>query len=192
MAKISKALQPFLVDIDSLAHDPKNSRGHGERNLTAIAESLDRFGQQKPIIVTSKGVVVAGNGTLEAAKSLGWKEIAAIKTDIKSGKELTAFGVADNRTAELAHWNYEQLAASIEEFDKTIAVGFTGEEIESIILNNEWAGMKDTDLHVEKEPGEDVEQFRVVVKDRARFEDFKAAFGRLVLEHPDVVEAKVQ
>ncbi len=67
------------VAVASLAFDPANARKHDEANLKAIAGSLNLFGQRKPIVVTKAGVVVAGNGTLEAAKSLGWTEIDVVR-----------------------------------------------------------------------------------------------------------------
>jgi len=58
-----------------LSLDPANVRKHDRRNLDAIKASLRKFGQQKPIVVDTKGIVLAGNGTLTAAKELGWSEI---------------------------------------------------------------------------------------------------------------------
>jgi hypothetical protein len=91
------------VDINSLAFDPANLRKHGTRNMDAIKGSLRKFGQQKPIVVDAKGIVLAGNGTLRAARELGWTEIQIVRTEL-AGVEATAFAIADNRTAELAEW----------------------------------------------------------------------------------------
>ena len=60
--------------IEDLHFDPANVRKHDEKNLEAIKSSLLRFGQQKPIVVDGKGIVIAGNGTLTAAKALGWEK----------------------------------------------------------------------------------------------------------------------
>jgi ParB-like chromosome segregation protein Spo0J len=96
------------VSIDSISPDPANVRRHGEKNLEAIKSSLRRFGQQKPIVVDARHVVRAGNGTLAAARELGWKEINIVHTDLE-GSEATAFSIADNRTAELAEWDDQLL-----------------------------------------------------------------------------------
>lgn len=61
-----------------------------KKNIEAIKGSLAKFGQQKPIVVNKDNVVVAGNGTLEAARQLGWKEINVVRTNL-TGAELTAF-----------------------------------------------------------------------------------------------------
>jgi ParB family chromosome partitioning protein len=89
--------------ITELSLDPSNVRKHSRRNLDAIKASLRKFGQQKPIVVDAKGIVLAGNGTLTAAQELGWTEIQIVRTEL-AGVEATAFAIADNRTAELAEW----------------------------------------------------------------------------------------
>ena len=105
------------VPIDDLTPDPANARKHNERNLSAVIDSLRAFGQQKPIVVDRRGVVVAGNGTIEAAKRLGWKEISIVRTELDA-TQATAFGIADNRTAELAEWDDEILHSLLDSMDK--------------------------------------------------------------------------
>ena len=39
------------ISITDLSLDPKNARKHSARNLEAIAASLEKFGQRKPIVV---------------------------------------------------------------------------------------------------------------------------------------------
>ena len=93
-----------IVSLGSLSLDPANVRKHGQKNLDAIKASLRKFGQQKPIVVDAKGIVLAGNGTLTAAKELGWTEIQIVRTAL-AGVDATAFAIADNRSAELAEWD---------------------------------------------------------------------------------------
>jgi DNA modification methylase len=106
------------VNINSLTPDPANARKHDGKNLKAIASSLEKFGQRKPIVVTPDSIVIAGNGTLEAAKSLGWTEIAVARTPIGwTWDQIKAFALADNRTAELAEWDDKVLADQLLELD---------------------------------------------------------------------------
>lgn len=119
--------------IESLTPDPRNARTHDADNLTAIAESLRQFGQQKPIVVDLRGVVLAGNGTLAAARSLGWTEVDVVETDLE-GPAATAYGIADNRTGELSQWDYQALALAIEQMPAglALATGFSSGSMESI------------------------------------------------------------
>ena len=106
------------VNINSLTPDPANARRHDDKNLKAIADSLKLFGQRKPLTVTPDSIVVTGNGTLEAAKSLGWTEIAIARTPVGwSWEQIRAWALADNRTAELAEWDDKVLADQLLELD---------------------------------------------------------------------------
>ena len=115
------------VAIGKLQSDPDNARKHSKKNLEAIAGSLKRFGQRKPIVVTGANIVIAGNGTLEAAKSLGWSEIVVAYTPSDwSYEDARAYALADNRTAELAEWDNDKLAMQLIELD---AVGYELDDV---------------------------------------------------------------
>ena len=101
------------ISIAQLSLDPKNARKHSARNLEAIAASLLKFGQRKPLVV-HRGVVLAGNGTLEAARSLGWTEIEVSEVPQDWDNDTAkAYALADNRTAELAEWDESELAKQL-------------------------------------------------------------------------------
>lgn len=125
------------VAIADLTCDPANVRRHGERNLEAIKASLVRFGQQKPIVVDKDGVVIAGNGTVQAARILGWDTVDVVRSNL-IGAERTAYAIADNRSAELAEWDSEALAETLaalqndESIDELVA-GFDANEIQRLI-----------------------------------------------------------
>jgi ParB-like chromosome segregation protein Spo0J len=102
------------IPIDSLHADPANARVHSPKNLDAIKASLTRFGQQKPIVIDEKGIVRAGNGTLAAAKSLGWTQLNVVRTPL-TGAEAVAYAIADNRTSDLSDWDDDALAAQLDD-----------------------------------------------------------------------------
>ncbi len=47
-------------------------------DIQGLAESLNRFGQLHPIVLTQNKILVSGRRRLEAAKSLGWPTIDAV------------------------------------------------------------------------------------------------------------------
>lgn len=110
---INPALERLAKPLSWFAHDAKNARRHNDRNLLAIAESLRSFGQQKPVVALKSGVVIAGNGTLEAARRLEWTHLAVVVFDDE--EKARAYAIADNRTAELAEWDPAGLRASLSE-----------------------------------------------------------------------------
>ena len=105
------------VKVESLMLDPENARKHSKKNIEAIAGSLESFGQRRPLVVWD-GYVIAGNGTLEAAKSLGWEKIDITRVPPDwTHEQARAYALADNRTAELAEWDSEILATQLVELD---------------------------------------------------------------------------
>jgi DNA modification methylase len=117
-AHIAEPLRRLSMSIADLTPDPANARKHGPRNLDAIKASLSAFGQRKPVVVQAEGMIVrAGNGTLEAAKALGWETIAAVVLD-DDNATASQFAIADNRTAELAEWDDETLASLLDGMDE--------------------------------------------------------------------------
>jgi DNA modification methylase len=124
------------VAIGSISQDPANLRKHGERNIDAIVASLRKFGQQHPIVIDSKGIILSGNGRYMAAVKLGWSDIKVVESSL-TGSAATAYAIADNRTAELAEWDTTALAETLralqsEEFDTT-AAGYSDGEIDALV-----------------------------------------------------------
>ncbi len=177
------------LPVADLHEDPSNVRLHPERNMAAIRASLARFGQQRPILVDAKGVVRAGNGTLAAARELGWETINVVRTPLE-GSEATAYAIADNRTAEIAEWDDAALAATLrslqsEDFDLA-AMGYDDAEVDALCAGladeiagtvvddpaGEWQGMPEFEhedltaiqsIHVHFKTREDVAAFAVLV-----------------------------
>lgn len=115
-----------IVNISDIRFDNENARKHSKKNLAAIANSLKLFGQRKPIVIHN-GVVIAGNGTLEAAQTLGWEQIEVVHTPEEwDADKAKAFALADNRSAELAEWDNEVL---LEQLLELADAGWTLEDI---------------------------------------------------------------
>lgn len=140
LSYIAEALRPLAVPIESLTPDPRNARKHGDRNLAAIGNSLARFGQLKPIVVNRlNGVIEAGNGTLAAARSIGWTHLAVVYVEHDATTQ-TGFALADNRTAELAEWDdamLVELALEVKAADQSL---FDDLAIEELLALEEAAG----------------------------------------------------
>jgi len=110
---IAEDLRPLALAIDSMQLDPANANRHDDASVSAIAASLAEFGQLKPIVVNVEtGLIVAGNGTWEAARRLGWSMIAAVRVRQDAGAHV-GYAIADNRTAQLAEWDNVRLVEAI-------------------------------------------------------------------------------
>lgn len=106
-------MQVERVPISTLIKDPNNARKHDAKNIMAIKGSLAKFGMQKPIVVNAKNIVIAGNGTLQAAIEMGWTEIDIVRSDL-DGFDAAAYGLADNRTTDLSSFDNDILNSTLE------------------------------------------------------------------------------
>ncbi len=148
LSYIAPALRALATPITKIKPDPENARRHPEQNLDAIAESLRRFGQQKPIIVAAGGIAVAGNGVLLAAKQIGWTHVAVVRTNLKAAK-VRAFALADNRTGELSEWDEQVLLAQLQQLkDADVDMdefGFSADELAHLLTADITDGLTDPD-----------------------------------------------
>ncbi|MFA4972974.1 MAG: ParB N-terminal domain-containing protein [bacterium] len=138
--KIVSDLEPLLVPIDAIAVDPTNARAHPPGNISAIAGSLNRYGQRKPIVVNRRdNTIEAGNGTWDAAKLIRWTHIAVVFVD-DDPHAATGYALADNRTTDLSYWDTEILADLLKSLDLSDAnaaayadVGFDEQFVRTIL-----------------------------------------------------------
>lgn len=135
MTQIVDALAQFAIPIESVNPDEHNTVIHDERNIQIVMDSLTTFGQHRPLVVQSEGMIVrVGNGMLEAAKRLGWTEIAAIVVDETEAKA-KARAIADNRSSDLHIWDDEllrEVLASIEPEYTPDSLGWSEDELGAI------------------------------------------------------------
>lgn len=108
-----------LIPIDDLIPDAANARTHGERNRKVVADSIKRFGAARSIVIDGKGIVRAGNATLEAAKAAGITHVRIVQGDPNvllaarradwNETEATVYAITDNQSTVLGKWNTEIL-----------------------------------------------------------------------------------
>ena len=70
----------MLIPIEDIKVKKRVRKDMGDIN--ALADSLKRFGQISPIVITKNNMLIAGGRRLEAARSLGWRTINAVVADI--------------------------------------------------------------------------------------------------------------
>jgi site-specific DNA-methyltransferase (adenine-specific) len=136
---IIQSLKSLAVPIDSLQALPGNPR---RGDVDAVAASLSRFGQRKPIVVRKDdGTIIAGNHTWQAAKKLGWSEIAVAYVG-DDDVTAQAYALADNRTAELGDYDDELLKQLIEsvgsvDLDLLKDTGWSQDAVEELLTKIE-------------------------------------------------------
>jgi DNA modification methylase len=130
-----------MPSINDLKQDHKNARKRTDRSAKLIAESLERYGAARSIVIDEENRILAGNGTIAGAKQAGIKNVRIIETD---GTEVIAvkrtgltedekigLALADNRTSDLSDWDAEMLQQLSKEHD--ISPWFEGNDLSEII-----------------------------------------------------------
>lgn len=132
---IAPSLKRLAVPIDSVQPHPRNAR---QGDVGALVQSLERFGQVRPIVVQeSTGHVLAGNHLWRAARQLGWKKIAVVRIDVDDETAL-AYLVADNRTADLGTYDDPALGEILRELaeaDLLEGTGYDGDDVDAFLAD---------------------------------------------------------
>ena len=101
------------LNTDELIPYANNPRNNDEA-VDYVANSIEEFGFKVPCVIDSEKNVVCGHTRLKAAKKLGIKEVPCIIADDLTEEQIDAFRLADNKTSEIATWNFEKLEIELE------------------------------------------------------------------------------
>jgi len=113
-----------LSTLADLKQDPENARAHNPRNIGMITNALHEVGAARSIVVDEDNMILAGNGVYEAAVEAGIQNVQVVEADGETiiavkrsnltDEQKRRLAYFDNRTAELADWNIEQIVADLE------------------------------------------------------------------------------
>jgi ParB family chromosome partitioning protein len=95
---------------------------HDLGDIPGLAESMKRYGQINPIMITQKNILIAGNRRLEAAKYLGWKTINAVVADASDKITRLEYEIEEN--IQRQEFNDEEIIQATRELDKLKNPGF--------------------------------------------------------------------
>lgn len=130
-----RQLQVITLPIASLRPYSRNARTHSAKQIAQIAASVRTFGFNNPVLVDKDGVIIAGHGRVDAAKTLGLETVPAIRLEHMSEAEKRAYILADNKLAEKAGWDSEILAIELQnliDLDIDFDISITGFEMPEI------------------------------------------------------------
>ncbi|HBO68195.1 MAG TPA: DNA modification methylase, partial [Acholeplasmataceae bacterium] len=113
----------------------ENNPRNNEVAIEAVANSIKAFGFKVPIVITSEHVIIAGHTRLKAAKMLELESVPCIIADDLTEDQIKAFRLADNKTAELATWDFSKLEEELFNIDMDM-LQFGFEELESLVPDN--------------------------------------------------------
>tara|TARA_Y100001963_G_scaffold157866_1_gene255464 strand:+ start:6224 stop:7573 length:1350 start_codon:yes stop_codon:yes gene_type:complete len=132
------------LGVEELTPWPDNPRLNDDA-VTAVADSIQRFGFSSPIIARKENrMIIAGHTRFKAAKLLGYKEVPVRLMDL-SQDQSRLLALADNKIGELSLWDEDKLSEVIHSMNEEgldlDGLGFSEEELDSLL--------KETDLDLE-------------------------------------------
>ncbi len=101
-------MQIIEVELSKLKEYENNPR-HNDKAVEAVQNSIASFGFKVPIIIDKEFYIVAGHTRRKAALNLKLKTVPCIIADDLTDEQIKAFRLADNKTAELAEWDFIKL-----------------------------------------------------------------------------------
>ena len=115
----------------SLLREYDNNPRNNDGAVDAVAASIREFGFKVPIVIDADNVIIAGHTRVKAARKLGLKSVPCIIADDLTPEQIRAFRLADNKTAELAVWDFDKLNEELAAIDMDMSVfGFDMLEFE--------------------------------------------------------------
>jgi hypothetical protein len=132
-----------IEHLGQLKHDTQNARKHNPRNIGMVADGLQEVGAARSIVIDEDGVILAGNGVVEAAGQVGIEKVKVVDADgetivavRRSGltpEQKTRLALLDNRTAELAEWDTDILAELQDQDEALLAGLFESDELDKLL-----------------------------------------------------------
>ena len=120
-----------VSELKEYENNPRNN----EAAIDAVAKSIEEFGFKVPIVITKEDVIIAGHTRLKASLKLGLATVPCIVADDLTEGQIKAFRLADNKTAELASWDFSKLESELASIEMDMSQ-FGFEDLESDVPDN--------------------------------------------------------
>lgn len=113
--------------IKQLKEFAKNARRLSKHDAAHLEESLSKFGQCEPIVISQDNVIIGGHQRLRTLRKMGYKEVDVYVSDTPlDEKEIEELNIRLNRNA--GEWDWDVLANDWDQVDLS-NYGFTDSEL---------------------------------------------------------------
>ena len=134
-----------LSQIFPYEHNPRIN----DAAVDVVAASIREFGFRQPIVVDEDGVIIVGHTRFKAAQDLGLEKVPVHVATGLTPAQIKAYRLADNKTSELAEWDYDLLPLELADlqtagFDMDL-LSFDERELTQILSGERKEGLTDPD-----------------------------------------------
>lgn len=100
-------------------HPYERNARKNDQAVDAVAKSIEQCSYVAPIVVDENHVILAGHTRWKALKKLGRTECECIVKDGLTDEQKKKYRLLDNKTNELADWDFDLLADELDGLDLT-------------------------------------------------------------------------
>lgn len=119
------------LPIADLKRHDNNYRAHPPEQVERIAQSLQRYGQRKAVVIREdNNEIIAGHGVVLAAESLGWETVRCDVWSVTDDAEATAYLIDDNSLERFAEDDEAALGGLLLSLQETDALPVSFDEAE--------------------------------------------------------------
>jgi len=107
-----------IIDLPIKSIKPyKRNPRKNDSAVEYVANSIRSFGFKVPIVIDENYEIVCGHTRWKAAKTIGLETVPCIMADDLNEEQIKAFRLADNKTAEMAGWDFDLLELEFNDID---------------------------------------------------------------------------
>ena len=157
-----------LKDIHPYERNPRKN----DEAVEYVAKSIQEFGFKIPIIIDEHNTIVCGHTRYRAVKKLNYTEVPCIRADDLTPDQIKSFRIIDNKTAEIAEWDFAVLWDEIKSIDFDFGdFGFSPDPADDIDMDN-------LDAEETEEPA--IMKITLTTKDAKEYEKIRDEIKELI------------
>lgn len=131
-------MKTIKLKLSELKAPERNVRIHTEKQIDEFIRSIKMFGQIRPVVVDENYVVLAGNGLVEALRTMGKDEVDVLVVGDLTDNQKKKLMIADNKIFSLGIENLETLNIFLEELQNDLDIpGFDEEILKTMVADGE-------------------------------------------------------
>jgi DNA modification methylase len=141
------------LPVRALKRSARKLRRLDPAHVREVAAAIGALGFCDPLLIGRDNEIIHGEIRFEAALQLGMDQVPCVRIDHLTPQEQRALRLAVNRLAEKGEWDLDALKVELEELILTDApieiVGFSGDEIDQVLLGDVGDGLEQGPLEPE-------------------------------------------
>lgn len=129
-------LKTEQYNLNDLKYPESNVRVHGAKQIEELKRSYNKFGQIRPVVIDNDGVILAGNGLVQALTELGVEKVEVLPMKNLSDNDKKKLMIADNKIYNLGRDDNDALFAMLESLDGDYDVpGFEDDTLKELLAD---------------------------------------------------------